>query len=68
MKVGYHPGKFGSQRPSDSGDIVVLFCHDISHYHVIKESFDFAGRSPSRHDNILPSLVALGTLEVGTCF
>ena len=48
MKVGYHPPRFGGLKPSDSGDIAVLVCHVISQDHVIKESCDFIGRSPSR--------------------
>ena len=45
---GYDPTKFGDHRPYGSGDIIVLVCHVISIDHVIKDSFDFMGRSPSR--------------------
>ena len=31
IKVSYHPIKFGGHRLSDSGDIVVLVSHVISH-------------------------------------
>ena len=31
-----------------SGDIMILVCHVTSQDHVIKESCDFIGRSPSR--------------------
>ena len=46
---------------------MVLFCHLISHDHVIKASCGFIGKRPSRY--ILPSLVAIVTLIVGIyCF
>ena len=45
--------KFGGNRYCDSGDIMVLVCRVISHNHMIKESCDFMGRSPSRWDIIV---------------
>ena len=41
------PAKFGGHGHCGSGDIMVLVCHEISRDHVIKESSDFIGGSPS---------------------
>ena len=56
--------KFGDHRHCDSGDIMILVCHMILQDHVIKWSFEFTGRIPSRYVTILPSLVAMGTVLV----
>ena len=44
---------------------MVLVCHIISQNHLIKVSYDFMGRSPSRQVSILQKLVAIITLVVG---
>ena len=44
LQVGaYHPVKFGGQKHSDGGDILVLVCHVILQDHVIKGLRDFMG-------------------------
>ena len=60
--VSYHPAKFGGNRHSHSGDIMVLACHMISQDHLIKASCDFISRSPSRQVIVLPSLVVISTV------
>ena len=45
--VCHHPAKFSGYAHYGSGDILVLVCHEISQYHVIKESCDFMVESPS---------------------
>ena len=52
---------FGSHRHCNSEDIMFLVCHMVVQDHVIKELYDFMGRS---HRSILPSLVAIGTVVV----
>ena len=66
-KVSYHPLKFGGNRYCGSGNMF-LVCHVILQGYVIKGSCDFMGRNPSRQVIILPSLVAIDTLVVETCF
>ena len=46
--VNHISAKFGGDRHHNSGDIMLLVCHLVSHDHVIKESCEFVGRSPSR--------------------
>ena len=46
-KVSYHPVKFGGLSHSGSGFIMNLVCHVILQDHMIKESCDFMGGSPS---------------------
>ena len=48
IKKSHHPAKFGVHRHCGSGDITILVCHVILQDHMIKESCDFRGRSPSR--------------------
>ena len=48
IKVGQHPAKFGGQKHTDSGDVVVLVCHVIFQDQVVKGSWDFTGMSLSR--------------------
>ena len=62
IKVGCRPAMFGVHGHSYSGDIAYLVCRVILLGHVIKESVDSIGRSPSRYITILPSLVAIGTV------
>ena len=45
IKIPLHHAKFGSNRHSDTEDIVVLVYHVISHDHMIKESPDLINRS-----------------------
>ena len=66
-KVSYHPLKFGGNRYCGSGNMFLVY-HVILQGYVIKESCDFMGRNPSRQVIILPSLVAIDTLVVETCF
>ena len=40
--------KFDGHKHCGSGGIMFSFCHVISLFHVIKESWDFKGRSPSK--------------------
>ena len=44
--------------------MLVLVCHVILQDHVIKQSCDFLGRSPSKPVTILQNLVAIATLVV----
>ena len=53
--------KFGGYRHCGSADIMILVCHKTSQNHVIKESWDFIGRSPLRQVTIMPSLIAIDT-------
>ena len=39
----YHPVKLGGNRHCGSEGIIILVCHMILQYHVIKESYDFMG-------------------------
>ena len=48
VKVTNHPTVFGGYRHCGIEDVMVLVCHVISHNHVIKESCDLIGGSPSR--------------------
>ena len=43
---------------------MILVCDVISQEHVIKGSFDFMSRSPSRQVIILPSFVTIGVAVV----
>ena len=61
LKVTRHPAKFGGDRHCGSGDIIILFYHEILQDHVIK-TCDSMGRRPSRQVTILISLVSIGTL------
>ena len=42
-----HTTNFGGYRYCGQADIIILVCH-VSKDHVIKESCEFIGRSPSR--------------------
>ena len=64
MTKGYVTLQAGSHRHSDSGDIVVLVCHMILQYRMIRESSNFLGRGSSRSVIILPSFVAMDTVVV----
>ena len=59
--VSHQPAKFGGHRHCGSGDIMVLVCHVISQHHVIKRSYDFMGRNPSKLLTILQRLLAAAT-------
>ena len=63
--MSQHSTNFGVHRNCSIGDIMVLVCHIISQNHLIKVSFDFMRRSPSRQVSILQKLVAITTLVVG---
>ena len=64
IKANYHLVKFGGHRYCDSEGKNVLVCDVISYDHVIKGSFDFIGKSPSRKLAILLSLVAKDAVVV----
>ena len=64
FKISHHFNKFHGHRYCNSGDIIVLACHVISHDHAIRESCDFIGSGPSRWATILPTLVVKDTLVV----
>ena len=53
LKVCHHPTTFGGHRQYGSGDVMVLVCHVISQENVMKRSYDFIGRTPSRQVTIL---------------
>ena len=44
----HHSTKSDDHMYCDSGDIIVLVCHEISQDYVIKGSCNFIGSSPSR--------------------
>ena len=46
IKVSYHSAKFGGQGPNGGENIVILVCHVISQYHMIKGSCDFKRYDP----------------------
>ena len=46
--VGHQSAKFSGQVYCGRGDLWRLVCRVMSQDHVIKVSFDFIGRSPSR--------------------
>ena len=48
IKVSYRPTKFGGNRHSGSGDIMVFSCHVTLQKHVINESCDLICRSQLR--------------------
>ena len=46
--VGHQSAKFSGQVHCSRGDLWILVCRVMSQDQVIKVSFDFIGRSPSR--------------------
>ena len=46
IKLSYRPAKFVGHSPSGSGVKMILFCHMILQYLVIKGSCDFIDGSP----------------------
>ena len=69
IMISYYPVNFGGHKHCCSRDIKFLTCHVTSHDHVIKDSCDFMGRSPSQYLTTQPSLVIIGIMVVQiTCF
>ena len=69
LKVAAHQGllsaaKFGGQRHSGMGDIMVFVYHVALQDNVIKALNNFMVRNPSRSLANLPSLVAMSTMVV----
>ena len=46
LKLSHHPAKFGGHRHCDHGDMI-LICHVISQNHVIKDQYNYVGKSLS---------------------
>ena len=59
-EVCHHPTKFGCHRDCGTGDMVVV-CHTNSQDHVMIDSCNFVGRSPSKKAMTLPILAVVAT-------
>ena len=61
--ISHSPAIFGCHQHHGSGDIIVFICNMILHDHMTNRLSNME-RSPSRLVNILPRLVAIGTMVV----